>query len=197
MRESALDPSGLSLVRSPGHITRDLDRQPSFPPAQFMSDGFLGYPASLMLDVVVCALIVVVPLLAFNIYVVRFGRNYRLHKRLQLLLAAVLLVAVGLFELDMQWQGGVDGILAKRPRPLSAPELSSFRSLLWVHLGFGVSTVFLWIATVFLAWWRFAVPPQPGPHSNLHKILGWLSALDITGTAVTGLLVYYYGFMVP
>jgi len=106
MRESALDPSGLSLVRSPGHITRDLDRQPSFPPAQFMSDGFLGYPASFMLDVVVCALIVVVPLLAFNIYVVRFGRNYRLHKRLQLLLAAVLLVAVGLFELDMQWQGG-------------------------------------------------------------------------------------------
>ena len=173
------------------------DRPPYFLPAHFMSDGFLGYPASFMLDVVVCALIVVVPLLAFNIYLVRWGRNYRLHKRLQLLLAAVLFLAVTLFEVDMQWQGGVDGILAKRLRPLSPPELASFRSLLWVHLVFAVSTVFLWIATVFLAWRRFASPPHPGPHSNLHKILGWLSALDITGTAVTGLLVYYYGFMVP
>jgi uncharacterized membrane protein YozB (DUF420 family) len=162
-----------------------------------MSNGFLGYPASFMLDVVVCALLVVVPLLAFNIYVVRWGRNYQLHKRLQLLLAAVLLLAVGLFEIDMQWQGGVNAILAKRSRPLNPEELASFRSLLFVHLFFAISTVLLWAVTVTLAWRRFPIPVQPGSHSRLHKILGWLSALDITGTAVTGLLVYYYGFMVP
>ncbi|MFN7805532.1 MAG: DUF420 domain-containing protein [Planctomycetaceae bacterium] len=172
-------------------------RSPTFFPAHFMSNGFLGYPASFMLDVVVCALLVVVPLLIFNISVVRWGGNYQLHKRLQLLLAAVLLLAVGLFEVDMQWQGGVNAILAKRARPLNPEELASFRWLLFVHLFFAISTVFLWTATVVLAWRRFPTPARPAAHSRLHKILGWLSALDITGTAVTGLLVYYYGFMVP
>ena len=172
-------------------------RRQTLTPACFMSNGFLGYPASFMLDVVVCALIVVVPLLVFNISVVRFGKNYQLHKTLQLLLAGVLLVAVALFEIDMQLQGGVDGILAKRSRPLSVAELASFRSLLLVHLFFAISTVVLWGLTVGLAWRRFPTPVRPASHSRLHKILGWLSALDITGTAVTGLMVYYYGFMVP
>lgn len=179
-------------------ISRHVWTRPStFFPAHFMSNGFLGYPASLMLDVVVCALLVVVPLLIFNIGVVRWGGNYQLHKRLQLLLASVLLLAVGLFEVDMQWQGGVNAILAKRSRPLDPQELASFRSLLIVHLFFAISTVFLWTATVLLAWRRFPTPARPAAHSRLHKILGWLSAIDITGTAVTGLLVYYYGFMVP
>ncbi len=162
-----------------------------------MQNGFLGYPASFMLDVVVCALVVVVPLLAFNLYLVKFGRNYALHKKLQLLLAAVLLVAVGLFEVDMQLQGGIDGILTKRERPLSAEELASFRTLLYVHLFFAISTVVVWIVTVAAALWKFPSPPVPGGHSRLHKTLGWLSAVDITATAVTGLMVYYYGFMVP
>jgi len=165
--------------------------------ARFMSNGFLGYPASFMLDVVVCALIIVVPLLVFNISVVRFGRNHQLHKTLQLLLAGVLLLAVALFEVDMQMQGGVEGILAKRSRPLSVDEMASFRSLLIVHLFFAISTVVLWALTVGLALRRFPTPVRPAAHSRLHRILGWLSALDITGTAVTGLMVYYYGFMVP
>jgi hypothetical protein len=40
-------------------------------------------------------------------------------------------------------------------------------------------------------------PPAPCEHGRLHKRLGWLSAADITLTSVTGLLVYYYGFVVP
>lgn len=162
-----------------------------------MQNGFLGYPASFMLDVVVCALVVVVPLLAFNLFVVKAQHNYRLHKILQLILAAVLFVAVSLFEVDMQLQGGVNGILAKRTRPLDPAELASFRQLLVVHLVFAISTVIVWILTVALAMLRFPRPPKPAQHSRIHKILGWLSAVDITGTAVTGLMVYYYGFMVP
>ena len=51
-----------------------------------MTDGFLGYPTSLMLDVVVCALALVVPLLLFSLYQVRVKRNFLLHRNLQLLL---------------------------------------------------------------------------------------------------------------
>jgi uncharacterized membrane protein YozB (DUF420 family) len=162
-----------------------------------MSDGFLGYKASLMLDVVVCALAVVVPTLLASLYAVKIRRNYRLHKTLQITLGLILLVAVGLFEVDMRLHGGIDGILAKRSRPLTPGERSSFNSLLYVHLFFAVSTVVLWATTLLLALKRMPRPPAPCDHSRLHKRLGWLSAADITLTSVTGLMVYYYGFVVP
>ena len=149
-----------------------------------------------MLDVVACALVVVVPLLIYSIYQVKFRRNYTRHRNLQILLGALLLVAVGLFEVDMRWQGGIRAILAKRIAPLSAEQDLFFYQLLKVHLVFAISTVILWATTLTLALRRMPRPPGPSPHSPLHKLLGWASALDITGTSVTGLLVYYYGFVV-
>jgi hypothetical protein len=162
-----------------------------------MADGFLGYRASLMLDVVVCALAIIVPTLVFSIYTVKVRRNYALHKALQITLGTVLLVAVGLFEIDMRVQGGIAGILAKRARPLSGEERVFFDRLMVVHLTFAVSTTVFWIATLTLALRRMPSPPAPCAHSRLHKMLGWLSAADITATSVTGLMVYYYGFVVP
>ena len=161
-----------------------------------MSDGFLGYKASFMLDVVVCALVIVVPTLLFSLYAVKVRKNYTLHRNLQVTLGVVLLVAVGLFEVDMRMQGGIMGILAKRSVELTPEQLRFFYRILWVHLFFSVTTVFLWAGTLILALRRMPNPPQPCAHSPLHKRLGWLSAIDITMTAITGLLVYYCGFVV-
>lgn len=162
-----------------------------------MDDGFLGYRASLMLDLVVCALGIVVPTLLASLYAVKIRRNYTLHKFLQITLGVVLLVTVGLFELDMRLHGGIVGILAKRSRPLYSAELTAFYRLLYVHLFFAISTVGLWATTLSLALRRIPTPPGPCSHSRLHKRLGWLSAVDITLTSVTGLLVYYFGFVRP
>jgi hypothetical protein len=162
-----------------------------------MNDGFLGYRASLMLDLVVCALAIVIPTLLASLYAVKIRRNYTLHKRLQITLGVVLLMTVGLFEFDMRLHGGIVGILAKRSRPLSPAELASFYRLLYVHLFFAISTVFLWGTTLSLALRRMPAPPGPCSHSSLHKLLGWLSVVDITSTSVTGLLVYYFGFVRP
>ena len=144
-----------------------------------------------------CALVVVVPTQLFSLFAVKVLRNYTLHKRLQITLGVKLLIAVGLFEVDMRWQGGFEQILAKRSRPLNVAELAFFKRLLLVHLAFAISTVFLWGTTLTLALKRIPNPPVPCAHSGLHKVLGWLSAVDITLTSVTGLMVYYYGFMVP
>ena len=56
--------------------------------------GFLGNDASFMLDFVVCALLLVVPILAGSIYLVKFRQRFELHKKLQILLGVVLLIAV-------------------------------------------------------------------------------------------------------
>lgn len=162
-----------------------------------MSDGFLGNKASFMLDVVVCALLVVVPVLLYSLFAVKIQRNYVLHRRLQLALGAILLVAVGAFEIDIRMQGGIATILSKRDVPLTSEQSQFFYALLkYVHLPAAISTVLLWTVTLTLALRRIPTPPAPCAHSKLHKRLGWLASADITMTAVTGLMVYYYGFMV-
>ena len=162
-----------------------------------MANGFLGYDASLMLDVVVCALLLVVPVLAYSIYVVRARRRYVLHRNLQVGLGALLLVTVIAFEVDMRMQGGWELIVNKpeaEPR-LNEASLALVRRMLWVHLLFAVTTPILWLATLCLALARFPNPPRPAGHSRLHKVLGWASAVDIALTSVTGLAFYYAAFV--
>lgn len=164
------------------------------------SNGFLGYPTTFMLDFVVCALVLIVPLLLWSLWLVKFRRRYLAHKRLQIALGIILLAAVTAFEVDVQMMhGGWENIVARQqlsPELLTA-KIYNVRPWLLVHLVFAVTTPPLWIVTISLALLRFENPPAPGPHSRLHKILGWASTVDITLTSVTGLLFYYLAFMQP
>src|SRR5688572_23261446 len=75
-------------------------------------DGPLRTRASLMMDVVVLAMVFVVPVLLWSIWQVRCRRRYALHKRVQLALGAVLGLAVLLFELHVNlhdWQARATG----------------------------------------------------------------------------------------
>ncbi len=161
-----------------------------------MSHGFLGYNATFMLDVVVCALVVLVPLLAWSIYLVKWRRAYATHRQMQLVLAGVLLVAVLAFEFDVQHiHGGWQNIVRDARPQISESELEFVRRLLHIHLVFAISTPVLWIVTIVLALRRFPNPPAPSPHSRLHTWLGWISAGDLALTSVTGVLFYYFAFV--
>jgi putative membrane protein len=168
----------------------------TFAKSPIMSNGFLGYNATFMLDLVVCALVLVVPILAASIFLVKAEKSYIWHRRLQLLLAGVLLFAVAAFELDVQvvhhgWQN-----IVHRARPEIAPaDFDFIRKVLYVHLLFAISTPFLWAVTISLALPRFGNPPAPSAHSRWHKRLGWTSAIDLAMTSVTGLVFYYFAFV--
>ena len=139
---------------------------------KILTHGFLGYDASFMLDFVVCSLILVVPWLLFSLYLVKFQRKYKLHRTLQVLLGLILLVAVTAFEVDMRLHGGWEKIVNKSqasPR-LNAEEIASVQTVLYVHLVFAISTPFLWIATLYLAWKRFAKPPVPAVTAGCTKL---------------------------
>ena len=161
-----------------------------------MQDGFLGFRTSFMLDFVVVALVLIVPVLVYSLIAVKVKQHYVLHRRLQLLLGVVLLVAVGLFEVDLQWvQGGWLNVVGKREVKLTEEQLTFVRQVLRIHLCFAVSTPLLWATTIGLALRHMPSPPQPCPHSQLHKTLGWLSTIDIVLTSVTGLVFYYFAFV--
>jgi hypothetical protein len=159
-------------------------------------DGFLpGGRGSLMLDVVVVAMLVVVPLLAASIWLVKKRRNYRLHKMLQLTMATVLLAAVLLFELDIRLHGWMHRAVASPFFDSQAPWRSPAGISLIVHLVFAVPTVLLWAAVVGLALRHFGKDPHPGPHSRWHIPLGWAAAVGMGLTAATGWVFYWLAFV--
>lgn len=161
-----------------------------------LRDGFLGYHASFMLDFVVVALVLVVPILLFSLYAVKVRKQYALHRNLQLLLGVVLLVAVAAFEVDLHLvQGGWEKVVAKQQPALTTEQIARVRTLLRIHLVFAATTPFLWLTTIVLALRRFPNPPVPGAHSRLHKVLGWISTIDLTLTSITGLIFYYGAFV--
>lgn len=154
-------------------------------------DGFLGTRASIMLDVVFLAMFAVVPILAWSIHLVRNKRNYRLHKQVQVTLGLVLLVAVTLFEIDMRF------VTDWRARATASPHFASgtVMNSLYIHLVFAVTTAVLWILVMARALRNIPNPPGPCAHSIWHKRWGWIAALDMLGTSITGWVFYWLAFV--
>lgn len=155
--------------------------------------GFLGTRASLMLDVVFLAMFLVVPVLMVSISIVKRGR-YALHKQIQLVLGTVLLVAVVAFEADMRFF--TDWKELAKPSPYYQSEgWSPVWTSLSVHLAFAVPAALLWAYVIVQALRKFSRPPVPGAHSAAHKRWGWLAAICMFMTAVTGWIFYYLAFV--
>ncbi len=148
-----------------------------------------------MLDVVFVAMFVVVPVLALSIYLVKYRRQFGLHKKLQLTMATVLLVAVLLFELDIRINGWEQ---RASPSPYfdSAHKWTSLAGLaLLVHLSFAVPTLVLWTIVVVQALRKFSRPPQPGLHSQWHVRWATIGAAGMVLTAITGWVFYWLAFV--
>jgi putative membrane protein len=176
-------------------------------------DGFLGTRASLMLDVVFLAMFAIVPALGWSIWLVKFRRNYQLHKQIQVVLMVVLGVAVTLFEVDVRFFSGWRERAEASPYYASVQPTGSFWSTFWInvtgdsvlpgwvftvlaiHLVFAVSTAFLWIWVGVRALRRYPHPPVPGPHSRSHVLWGKIAAWDMLLTAVTGWIFYWLAFV--
>ena len=155
-------------------------------------DGFLGTRASLAIDAVSLAMVVVLPALAANIYLARYRKAYVLHKRWQLVLTAVLLVAVSIFEIDMRVNGWRE---RAAPSPYYHGDGSGLaEQALGVHLFFAVSTAVLWVVVVAQALVKFPRPAAPGLHSRSQRRWGWIAAVDLACTAVTGWVFYWLAF---
>lgn len=153
-------------------------------------NGFLGTRASLMLDVVALAMVVVVAVLAWSILKARAGR-YAVHKWTQVALAAALLAVVVAFEVEIRFYGWRDraaGVVGGEvPRAVW--------NVLYVHLVFAVSSAVLWPVVVVRAMRRFPVPPAPGEHSPSHRFWARVAATDMFLTAVTGWVFYWLAFV--
>jgi uncharacterized membrane protein YozB (DUF420 family) len=159
--------------------------------------GFLPTRGSWMLDFVFVAMFCIIPVLAWSICLVRFRRaeethKCQWHKRIQLTLAVVLLIAVTAFEVDLN-------LITKDWRPLA--EASPYYASrivdysLWIHLSFAVPTPLLWIFVIVQALRRFPNPAAPCEYSSRHKMWGRIAAAAMLMTAITGWIFYWLAFV--
>jgi putative membrane protein len=152
-------------------------------------NGFLGTRASIMLDVVFLAMFLVLPVLGVSIGLARFRRQYAWHKRIQLILAIVLLLAVAAFEIDMQFISGW------QTRAMPSPYWpGTVKTSLYIHLVFSISTFFLWLYVVMGALRNVPQPPAPSSYSGRHIFWARLATIDLLLTAVTGWIFYWLAF---
>lgn len=155
-----------------------------------MFPGFIpGSRATLMLDLVAVAMVLVLPVLTLSIFAVKRYRDYAAHKRVQLGLGITLLVAVILFEVDIR-------VFGWRHLATASPYYGNLLDpVLYVHLFFSIATTFLWAVTIVQAVRRFPVPIRPSEYSRTHARLGWISAIFMYCTAITGWTFYWMAFV--
>ncbi len=153
-------------------------------------EGFIpGSRASLMLDIVAVAMIVIVPAVIAAVMQAKVNRNYATHKKMMQTVCIILLIAVVLFELEMRLIGWQD--LARQSPYFE----SSLFPVLGVHLCFAISGTVTLFLTIILALKQFPQTPRPNAHSKLHKKLGPLAVGLLIGTSITGWIFYWMAFV--
>lgn len=152
-------------------------------------DGFLPFSrASIMLDVVALGMFIVVPVLLWSIYQVRYKGRRDLHRKAQIFLGILLLVVVTLFEVDIRLHGWRH--LAE-PSPFYG---TSLFPVLYIHVAIAISTTLLWIYTIIDAIVRFRGEVSP-KSARTHRRIARISAIGMCLTAVTGWTFYLMAFV--
>ncbi|MDH3716588.1 MAG: DUF420 domain-containing protein [Planctomycetota bacterium] len=164
-------------------------------------DGFLGTRGSLMLDVVFVAMFVVLVVMGYSIWLVRYRRLFELHKRIQLTLGAVLVVALSAFEIDMQLLTQWETRAAASPyfpddyQAAGAKWGSVVGVSLLIHLLCAVPTAVLWVVVIAGALRKFPKPAAPSAYSPRHVFWARLAALGMLLTSITGWIFYWLAFV--
>ena len=157
-------------------------------------DGFLGTRGSIMLDFVFLAMFAVVPVLMVSIYLVKCGR-YQLHKWIQIVTGAVLLLAVLAFEVDMRFFTDWELRAAPSPYYTVDGEWNAVWYALVLHLFTAIPAPVLWTVVIVRAVRRFPNPPAPGAHSPSHIRWAWVATVAMVLTSVSGWVFYYLAFV--
>lgn len=151
--------------------------------------GFLGTRGDLLMDIVMVALVAVVPIVFYNWKLAR-SRQYARHKALQISLAILLGAVVGLFEYNLRLQGGIFAATAAS----SYAGTGTLNFWIYLHTFFAITTLVVWTGLIVVSLRRFPSPPASGPFSGRHRFWGRIGMVWMLVTGVTSIPVYVYGF---
>lgn len=151
-------------------------------------ESFLGQRGDALIDIVMLSIVAVAPILVWSWALAR-ARRWTDHKRVQLAVAIVLAVVVGVFEWDLTRSGGIFVITADSPYAGSA--LLNF--WIYTHTAFSISSTVIWLFLVIASLIKFPNPPLPAAFPT-HRYFGRLGMITMLAAGVTAIPMYYYGF---
>jgi uncharacterized membrane protein YozB (DUF420 family) len=151
-------------------------------------ESFLGQRGDALIDIGMLSIVAVVPVLVWSWALAR-GRNWVMHKRVQLTTAIVLGIVVVLFEVDLNMKGGVFVMTATSPYAGT----TLLNGWIWIHTGFAISSTVVWLFLVIASLIKFPSPPLPAAFPT-HRYFGRLGMILMLGSGVTAIPMYYYGF---
>ena len=155
-----------------------------------LPEGFLGSRGDVLIDLVILSFIAILPLLVISW---RYARNkhYAHHRHLQIGLAVILAVAVGLFELDLRLSGGIFELT--RGSAYSGNDL--LNSIIYGHTLVAVASVLVWVPLIVVSLKRFGSPPVPGAFGPRHRFWGRMGMALMMLSGFSALPLYYLGFV--
>lgn len=157
-----------------------------------METGFLPARGSLMLDFVALAMIAVTIVMLCSLYLVRYKRWIKAHRWIQVITAAVLLLAVLAFEIDVRfftkWRE------LAQPSPYYASGIVD--GSLWIHLAFALPTPFLWGGIIYQAHKNYQRAEVADKQFwQRHRWHGRIGTAMMLMTAITGWAFYWLAFV--
>ena len=119
------------------------------------------------------------------------GRRYERHRRLQVGLLLVCLLAVLALETRIRLAGGSGALLRQAP----ADWARTARIFLGVHITAAVATYAAWTYLAVASWRRYR-QVLPGSFSRRHRRLGFLILAGLGFTALSATGMYLFAFVI-
>lgn len=146
--------------------------------------GFLGTRAPLFMDIV-SVIVLALPFLVCGAILLAKNKHYHAHERAQILLFVVSVIVVGFFEYGVRMEGGYKSLMEG-----SSVSHDYLLYVLIFHIMIAVSTLILWIKTLYSAKQSKKNSTLPGTLSHKHKQDGQRTFVGIVLTMLTGAWVY-------
>ena len=142
------------------------------------------------MDLVLVAFVVILPALVYSWRLAR-GKRYADHKRWQLTIFTLLVVAVALFELDLRQSGGIFALTAESQYSGTL----FLQSLIYGHTAVAIASALIWVTLVGLSLAKFDSPPAPNSFSGIHRNLGRAGMITMALSGLSAIPLYVVGFV--
>ena len=152
--------------------------------------GFLGTRGDILMDLVVLSFGLILPLLLISWRMARRG-EYTGHRAIQLSIATALLIAVGLFELDMTMSGGIFALTAAS----SYAGTGLLNGLIYGHTLVAIASTLVWVPLVIVSLRRFPNPPASNAFGPRHRFWGRTGMVLMMLSGMSAVPLYYVGFV--